>query len=388
MKQRKLNQGGVTFVEMLIAMLILGAMASSVMMARNFVAKQTQVTVDKTFATQKAIQMFEELRSVAKSTNLQAIDNYSDGSNFNSILTTDMAVSSPSDPLSANKKTNGYWKFWRQVGVIHFSQDPYARVITVKVYGGNTDNTANPGNVLAEAGGVLRTQSSLTPPTQVYDVYELAISNELGWFTAVPNMDAAFSQAVSAVQVLNQGLVIRDHHITQSAFGRDYFYNPYINQNDTTGHQVIPLIYFYPGNTVDDYAQTQLFFSPAELAQIGGINIDGAVSNINAYSMCDMYNAAMRYPDELAAYQAVFPNLEHHHAFEMTLRMLLEKMNSQPASMMNPMIINMHGEVLPLVNMRNYSDAAKDPTNTSGGRWANSGRSPTLPSFIIRLTHP
>jgi len=389
MKPKQASQGGYSIVELMIAMLIMGAMASAVMMARSYVAKQTVITTDKAFATQKAIQMFEELRADAgnQQTGLQLIDNYSDGSNYNAVLTTDKAVTSPADPLSANKKPNGYWKFWRQVEVLHLPQDPFARIITVKVYGGNNNNTANPGNALAEAGGLLRTITNVYSPSQVYDVYELAISNELGWFTVVPNMDAAFSQAVSAVQILNPGLVIRDHHVTQTAFGRDFFYNPYINQAQDTTHAVIPLIYFYPGNTpqdsvAPDTGSDAMFFSPAQLEAVGGINVDGNILNDNGYSMCDMFNTAMRYPDELAAYQAVSQANATASAsalpYEMTLRMLLEKMNSQPASIMNPMIISMHGEVLPLVNMSNYSFAAKDPTNASGAGGAN----------IRVVTHP
>lgn len=388
---KRLNQEGMTIVELLIAVGIMAALASSVVLARQFVAKQTQNTSDKIFATQKAIQMYEELRSLAAQggqNGFLTLDNYNDGSSYKDVLTTDQNVSSPSDPLSANKNI-GYWKFWRQVSVVHLTQDPFARIVNVRVYGGQSGNKADPGNLLAEVGGILRITYTPKPPTQVYDVYALALSNELGWFTEVPNMLTAFENGYKAVTTLNPGLAINYHEISQTAFGRDFFYNPYINQTAlSTASGAYPWIYFYIGLTPETSGAnagtaSDLFFSPTQLEAVGGINVDGTIKNDNGYSMADMYDAGMRYPDEVAAYQAV-SQYQYQQAvsqgtygtagytpYQMTLRMLLETMCTQPASILNPLLISMHGEVLPLINMHNYSDAAKDPLNASGAGGPN-----------------
>jgi len=377
---KKLNAQGMTIIELLIAVGIMAALASSVILARQFMAKQTQKTSDKIFATQKAIQMFEELRALAAqggTAGFATLDNYNDGSNYQDILTTDKSVTAPGDPLSANKNI-GYWKFWRQVSIVHVTQDPFARIVNVRVYGGLSGNKADTGTLLAEVGGILRITYSPVPPTQVYDVYALALSNELGWFTQVPNMLTAFESAVNAVTVINPGLIIRQHEISQTAFGRDFFYNPYINQAQDTITAVMPWIYFYAGNTPATSGSTSgtdtMFFNPAQLEAVGGINVDGTIKSDNGFSMCDMYNTGMRYPDEVAAYNAVsqsIASIPGSQPYQITLRMLLEQMNSQPASLTNPLIVSMHGEVLPLVNIRNYSDAAKDPLNASGSGGPN-----------------
>ena len=56
---------------------------------------------------------------------------------------------------------------------------------------------------------------------------------------------------------------------------------------------------------------------------------------------------------------------------EISLRMLMDKLNN-PAdiTVKNSIIINLHGEMVPLVPLRNYSDAAKDPAYYWGGRGA------------------
>ncbi len=80
---KKLNASGYNLVELAIAVLILAAMASTVMMARSYMAKTTQKNSDKAFATQKAVQMVEELREGGlvngSESGVTILDNFSDG---------------------------------------------------------------------------------------------------------------------------------------------------------------------------------------------------------------------------------------------------------------------------------------------------------------------
>jgi Tfp pilus assembly protein PilE len=368
---KKFNQQGYNLVELAIAVLILGAMAAAVMTARSFMAKQTETTSEKTYATQKAIQMFEELKALVNGSEVQGVnvlDDYNDGSTYNKILTTDQSVTIATDPLSGNRAMGGGWKYWRQINVTHVAQDPFSRIVDVKVYGSSALNPTQPAQLLAEIGGMLRTLITQKAPTQVYDVYALSLYNVLGWFTTVPQMYDTFNGAVSTLQALNPGLEFRPHFITQMGFGRDPFYNPSINvAQDTTVAAALPWVYLYPGLTPQDSTGSgdQMFFDNNQLQQSGNIIQDGVIKDSTyGNTMCDMYCADMRYPDAVAWYAAVSQTAVNggNSPPEKTLRMILEEMNSTN-NYTNALMISMHGEVLPLPNMRNYSDAAKDPFN-------------------------
>jgi len=398
---RKLNSQGYTFVELLIAVAILGVMVSGVILARSFMAKQTVSAGDQAYATQKAIQMFEELKGLVNGQEKQGVavlDNYTDGTSYNTVLTTDKTVdtSPPSsgnagDALSGNKLTNGHWRYLRQVQINRMANDPNVREVVIKVWLYATDSSPKtPGKLLATEAGLLRTISNVFSPTQVFDVYILALSNVLGWFTKVPSMQSTFSTVLSDMQSRNPGLEVRAHYITQTGFGRDPLYKPFINQdNPTTATGAFPWVYFYPGLTIDQtggYSGPDTFFDGDQVAKDGNILTDhgGNPSVINSagFAVCDAFNTDMRYPDELAQYQAV-SQLDvdsNSTAPEMTLRMLLEQMASQPTSFENAIIVSMHGEVVPLPNIRNYSDPAKDPGN--GLAWT-----PSTQNMRV-VTHP
>ena len=226
MVNRRFNSQGYTLVELSIAVLILAAMAGSVMMARTFVAKQTVNNQDQAYATQKAIQMFEELKALAAG-NVAVLDNYSDGSQFNTVLTTDKNVDTwpPSsgnagNALSGNRKTNGHWRYLRQVAVNKVAYDSYVRqvIINVFLYASDTDPSQG-GKLLATVGGELRTNAPPNAPTQVMDVYVLAIQTIQGWWSQIPTLYDTMQSIIGDLQARNPGLVIRTHYITRTSFG-------------------------------------------------------------------------------------------------------------------------------------------------------------------------
>ncbi len=397
----KLNQKGFSLVELMIASAILAALASSVILARSFVAKQTVRTIDRAFATQKAIQMFEELKSLVsgKETGISILDNYTDGSLYNFVLTTDKNVDvkaplvpNPGDSLSGNFKSNGHWRYMRQVEVNHVANDSYTRQVFVTLWRYASDRDPNdPGEMLAQVGGQLRTISSLVPPTQVFDIYVLGINNIPAWWTQEPILYKTFQNIISDMQGRNPGLQIRPHFITRSSYGRDTQYVPYINNAlstdlAATSGGVLPYVYFYPGtthedNVAPDNGSLNQFFDPSSVGvQVtGNFNVDGAAyytsgqfSGCPVYPAADKDNNSLRYPDELLMYQAVTQAAANSSQVipaadsvtEISERMLIEGMLSQPASFENALIVNLHGELLPLPPMRNYSDAAKIPGTT------------------------
>ena len=390
---KRLNQQGYNLVELAIAVLIMGVMAASVLTARSYMAKQTVKNSDKAYATQKAIQMFEELKTLVNGNEqlgVAILDNYGDGSKFNTVLTTDKTVdvgsvaSNPADPLSGNRTTDGNWRYLRQIQINRVANDPYTRQAIVKIWRYASDSQPNqPGELLATVGGMLRTIQALFPPTQVMDIYMLALNNVPGWWVQVPQIRAVFEDVVDDIQSRNPGLEIRTHIISRTSYGRDQQYNPFINK--TSGTDVTPAnwVYLYPGLAPNDAGVEQFFYDPGPtgIQSNGTVNVDGTLidpttsqfSTSPNYSVADQYNHGLRYPDEVSTYQAVTAAWTAATAAaggispcpfpEISERMLMEGMLSSPQSFRNAMIVNLHGELFPLPPIRNYSDPAKDPVS-------------------------
>ena len=426
---KKLNQQGYNLVELSIAVALLAILASSVMIARSYMAKQTVKASDKAYATQKAIQMFEELRALVNGSEklgVSVLNNYSDGKSYNTVLTTDQLVdtglptANPLDPLSGNRLSNGHMRYLRQIAVNNVPNDVWARQVVVKVWLYDSDSDPNnPGDLLATVGGYLRTIASVESSKQVLDVYCLGLSNVLGWFTTIPSMVPTFKRVAQDIQERNPGLELRLHNITQTGYGRDPYYRPSINAAQAaasiTGYTIaggvttisgyatsdLPFVYLYPGLCGQDYSASPPFsnanfFDNTELQAAGNILLDYNLQD-SPYktAMCDMYNADMRYPDALAQYAAITIAAAAAKVAQgqpvvpsdlpaPTLRMFLEQLNSS-TNYKNALILSMHGEVLPLPNMRNYSDPAKDPLDDPlpGGVY-----DPTSNRYRRVVTHP
>ena len=87
------------------------------------------------------------------------------------------------------------------------------------------------------------------------------------------------------------------------------------------------------------------------------------------YALADEYNHGMRYIDELR-YFKLRCEAGQEDPMTPTWRILLEKMCTEPNAFENAILVNLHGELLPMPAMRNYSDAARNPwdVNSRGMR--------------------
>jgi len=356
------RQRGFTLAEAVVSLAITGIIITASTGLIASALRTTKDNLNRQFASQKAVSMLEELRALIQTQNATTtvvLDDYDDGTTSQPVLTTQRAITDPNDPVSGNRRIGGNWLFSRRVSVQRVRGANDLRLVNVKVY---VNETSGP-RMLAEVAGVLSTIGTNAPPTQVYDIYLIAIENVPGWWVYMQNIVPFVEGAMQDLEARHPGLQFRKHWIRKLSYGRDPYYTPYVNATaDST--QAIPSVYFYPGrmpsgSAVENYYPPD-FFS-------GRISVDGTVrngfdptSNALPYSLADQYNNGMRYPEERALFDArVAAGLESADA--PTFRLLLDEMSMHPAQYQNAIVINLHGELFPFPPVRNYSDAAKDP---------------------------
>lgn len=361
------KQGGFTLVEVMVSLVIIGFATITIFSFLTSMARQTANVKNQTFATQKAIQIMEELRSlVGRTDRIGILDNYDNGSNYSAFLTTEDTLALGNDPansLSGNIRIGTGWRYLRQVSIVKETADPFMRKVYVRVYLTDNNNPAQPKTLLAQSVSIIRTSVAGCISTQVMDVYFICIENIPGWWTATADLKPMTDELISDLQTRNPGLEIRSHWVTRLAYGRDTYYTPYIN-NETRADALSDLtsVYYYPGliqkRTSGGVDYDEYYYVPDNIS--GRINIEGTITNASSYALADQFNNGVRYPEEEQSYQ--------QYGGEISLRMLLEKMNSSPSQLTNVLIVNLHGELLPIPPMRNYSDAAKDPASNPNVR--------------------
>jgi prepilin-type N-terminal cleavage/methylation domain-containing protein len=389
------QQRGMTLAEVLVAVALVSIMVFATLTVTVTAITASQNNISKEFATQKAISMLDELKTVVQTDNggtLKTLDRYDDGLKNSVVLTTQRQLDSdptlipnPDDPISGNSQLpGGKWLYERRISVQKLpglSND--VRLVNVKVF----KNEDNRQRLIAEVASVIRTLDKAMPPSQVYDVYCIAIENVPGWWVYMSNIVPFVRSSIADLEARNPGLVFRQHWITALSYGRDQEYRPFVNRvNDSTA--TIDWAYFYPGKMPsvysndateklgDDFYYPDSFFharlstDDASEPEINGF--DSAKLDVKGnpnpsynpwpYALADQYNHAMRYQDELALYTS---RKTENPNEEMTLRLLLDDMYMNPDNYTNAIVVNLHGELLPFPPIRNYSDAAKDPGGAS-----------------------
>ncbi|ANM29591.1 hypothetical protein ABI59_08375 [Acidobacteria bacterium Mor1] len=358
-------QSGLTLAEVLVSLgiLAMAMLAVSVFISASF--HQTRHNADKDFAVQKSIAILEELKSIVEINDGQDVtllDDYDDGISYNNVLTVQDGVTHPAHAASGNLANGTGWQYERQVSVQKFAslQANDVRLVNVKVFGWVEGERV----LLAETAGVIRTIADNYPPTQVYDVYLLAMENVPGWWVYMANLVPFVGTAIQDLQARNPGLEFRTHWIRTLAYGRDEEYLPYFNVGSDSNAD-IDLAYFYP-STMPSGSAVDTYYVPDSLR--GRANVDGSIingydatDNPAPYALADHFNHAMRLPQERDLFDArVLSGVEDSGA--PTFRLLLEDMFTNPHDYTNAIIINVHGELFPFPPLRNYSDPAKDPT--------------------------
>lgn len=384
------SQKGLTMMEVLAALAMLSIFMLASISLTESSTHLTRGNSDRQFATQKAIAIMEELKSVATSNvsasgqALAVLDQYDNGTDTLPELTIQVGAT-PGDRISGNQPDGtGGWRYARRVSISRLGgvSTGGVRLVRVTIFG-NEQSGQRP---LAEVSSVIRTLASSSPPTQVYDVFAVAIENVPGWWVYTASLVPFVQNAVSELQARNPGLEFRVHWITKLSYGRDKEYRPYINRTLPSTSD-INSVYFYPGTlpvnaALNPPALTEYY----PTSQFGArMNRDGILpaNQINnyvparvvwtdpqpnpvPYALADQYNHTMRYYEERDVYRdrlaAVdFDGTKIYPNEEPTYRLLLDDMVLQPQNYTNAILINLHGELFPFPPVRNYSDAAKLP---------------------------
>jgi len=391
---RQASQRGFSLLEVLVASVILGIAVTGSSALQSALMQRTRATNDKAFATEKALQMFDELRAHTEGSQEnfdESLANFSDGASYNQILTTDLFAATPADPLSLNPRFGNRWKYTRQVQIEPIENDEYARRVSVSVWQANEDGEpVDVSKPMAAISGILKTNIPKTPPTQSYDFYVISIANSPSWWSNLYDFRPAYEAVFGDLEFRNPGLNLRKRFITNMGFGRDPFYLPHTNTEATTAVATLPWAYFYPGKVTvtnnpgggnpvkEDYSFDQI------TARIRGdlpskqfrISEKSDVNKYRPYALSDEFNHVLRWPEQAAMERRLANYAENGISNsdillnpslrrlkdalkQPTLTSFLQGMNE--GKFRNSMLSNMHAELTPVPPVRNYSDAAKIP---------------------------
>ncbi len=374
---------GFSLIEVLISAVLisLAAMAGVAYISRG--SQQADWSRDKVWARQKALSIIAELKAYVDSGQGELasdLDGFDDGVTVVPALT---IARDPDDPesfvapdhaLSGNVQDQGVWRWGRQISVrrVPGTSTRDLRMVTVRVFRMRAGD-AFPGERMAEVASLVRSIADAYPSTQVYDLYLLALENVPGWWVYMEAMQAFVEGSIQDLESRNPGLKFRTHWITRSGFGRDEEYAPYTNLVRDS-REDIPWTHVYPG-TMPEGEASDRYYVPERMG--ARLNRDGVAApafvndfgpdNPWPYALADGHNHAMRAPQEAARFAArVAAGLDRDDA--PTLRLLLDRMIAEPERYHSAILVNLHGELLPMPAVRNVSDAAKAPDRFPGWR--------------------
>lgn len=390
---RSRRQHGFSFVEVALGLLVM-VVAAAVLMNHLTVNYQTTLTErDRVFAYTKAQAILAAIQSEVDRAGpehpIDLVATFDDGALSRPELTiardaNDLPVP-PDHVLSGNVLRGSQWLWSRRISIkpLEGVLNRNVRYVTVRILRRNLEGVEIP---VADLSTVVNAAGTGSSPTQVFDVFLVAIANIPGWWQPTDTIPPHVESVISDLEARNPGMEVRTHWITRSSFGRNPVYRPSLNEiNDTL--TPIGEVYHYPG-TLPVGSPTQGYYSPTYLK--GRIAIDGferngwhETENPQPYSLADANNHAMRLPEERALWQQRVAAIERREAEILaakqagvvppdplpdmskapTLRLLLEDMYSRPQDYRNAILVNMHGELLPMPPLRNHSDAARDPVN-------------------------
>ena len=217
---------------------------------------------------------------------------------------------------------------------------------------------------------MIRTAAGNFPPTQVYDVYALAIENVPGWWVYMANLIPFVQNAVQNVQARNPGLELRVHWITELSYGRDMQYRPADQQRrrfaasrSTTSTSIRARCrrprrssYYYPP---DNFKRPH----PGRQHRHERLRRHDESRIRTRSPTCTTTRCAIRTSWRSSTQRvAERPGDRRRADAPDPPRAALP----EPDQYRNAIFINLHGELFPFPPVRNYSDAGEGPGELSG----------------------
>ena len=407
------SQRGLSLIETMVGMSILAVAGLAAAFHVSTSSRETEWIQERAWAREKAVAIVSELRAdLLHEGGLPAssLDRYDDKGQPSPVLSIrrdfvdpDLELA-PDHPLSGNSQQRGDWRWWRRISVSRVEGESVRdlRRVTVDVHRRFADESP-PGTRLATVSTLIRTVSDARPCSQTYDVYAIAIENAPAWWSSLGTAAAHVRAAMTEIERENPGLELNLHWITRLGYGRDEDYAPYINA-ERASDDATPWAYGYPGR-LPDGSETHSYYESSRMyarrnedgvataefvgdlsagepfedldgngVRDGGepfTDLDGDARydapNAVPYAMADQWNHCMRHPEAAQRFaDRVEAGLEDEKA--PPLHLLLDDMIARPARYRNAIILNLHGELLPLPPVRNYSDPARDPAQHPGWR--------------------
>ncbi len=383
-------------VELTVGIVILATLMTVLIRQLLTTYNSTREHKDLVYAYSKAQAILAEVQTYIDSAGIGTVVNLDDLDD-NGVRVPTMTIKkssgtlvAPGHPLSQNINRMGTWIWSRSIEVQAFAgiDNKDLRYVTVKVY---KKGRGGSDQLMADVSSVVNATSGVYPTAQVYDVFFFDIESIPGWWVDMESIRPFTQGLLDELQSRNPGMEIRSHWISKASYGRNPLYQPYLNTvQDSTAN--IPYVYFYPGKTPSGSAK-RFDYAPHRFK--ARMNFDGttahgydAMVNPLPYAVVDYFNHAMRYPREkkfheerLAAIRQRRVEIAKAKALgltpppefedmseEPTLRLFLEDLCTHPGKYRNAIILNLHGELLPVPAIRNFSDAAKAPDVLPGVR--------------------
>ena len=391
------RERGFTLIETAIAIVVFAVISVALVqhLALNFASTNSQK--DSVHAYSKAQALLSEIQAYVDRGEIAAaieLDSLDDGVTNKPQLTISTEGNGnlvpPDHVISGNYQRAGQWVWSRRITVKRLAglRNRNVRYVTVQVY---KRNAVGIDQSLASISSVVNSVGSSFPTSQVYDLYLLAVENIPGWWVFMESIIPFVESAITDLESRNPGLVVRTHWITKASYGRSELYQPLVNDVDDSLVDK-QFVYYYPGRMPAGSA-SQFYYVPhmikARMLR-DGVAANGYDIDLNPmpYALADWFNHAMRLPQERAFHDARVQMIRQRRldiaaarrggftpppeftdmSEEPTLRLLYEDMNTDPDAYRNAWVINLHGELLPMPAMRNYSDAAKLPDQLPGVR--------------------
>jgi hypothetical protein len=363
---------GFSIVELLFG-LVLIVVCSSVLIG-HVLMRYRHDTGDRnrTFAFNTARSILAECHAWSLSgRDLEGLD---DGGVAQSTL--GLARLSGADRADGNFQRGGEWVWSREIRVQPMLgvENRAIRVVTVRVFKRAADGSKHQ---IAELSSVVTASTVGYPSTRVFDLYLLAIENIPARGVDADNVRPFVESVITDLERDNPDLRLRTHWITKASYGRDRFYTPEVAGDNGAR------VYRYPSASGIDGGYAYDVDRIKGRVSVGGVVHNGHEPNETPlpYALADRFNHGMRLPAERAFHEervrrirerrraiatarergAPVPSSLADMSEEPTLRLFLEDLSADPEKYRHALILNLHGDAIPMPAIRNYSDAASDP---------------------------